>query len=104
MSWWVPAWQCKANTYELVVKTFAGEGRGGSPPILADTELQQLTAARAKQLGETSLYLYMTRICILRALDIFVFHCSVFLCGNLFTPPSQIRFSDRTLKRCFGPH
>jgi hypothetical protein len=81
MSWWVPAWQCKANTYELVVKTFAGEGRGGSPPILADTELQQLTAARAKQLGGSSLYLYMTRIFILRALDILCFIARCFFVG-----------------------
>jgi len=35
--------KCKANTYDLVVKTFAGEGRG-SAPILTDGEYQQLTA------------------------------------------------------------
>ncbi len=40
-----------------MVKTFAGEGRGISgscAPILTDTEYQQLTAARAKQLGKNS--------------------------------------------------
>ena len=48
--------QCKANTYELIVKTFACEGRNSSPPMLTDSEYQQLTAARAKQLGKHNFF------------------------------------------------